>query len=664
MTMKDATKNCPASTTIFPSSVSLVSGSSSTALSSSATSGTYIGSAASRTPGTTSLVPSPFISMATIPNSMPPILNSKALESVDSFHSAMSSQNEDGEFLKIWRNEMALSAVKHFNMDKKDAEEWAIRLPIPSNIPATIATAEPFNLAENSPRPQVEDKPQEPCRDKVEADLEELESLVKFQAGMGFAGLHMPDTSLSLAPITRKRGRPRIAKGMHELKNDEEDYPFDDFENLSATTKIIRPEVDVQLAFSSAPPDTSTSFDKFKPFGPTTPPVKWESNLSDNSKSTNSTKLARQPSDGPERNFARVNDLRQSNGRSPRSRRPTRCRSLSRKAERGQASQQIPTSVGQPYDQPLNLMGKPHNFMASAAGHTEEVSGQALEKPKKDPSTQPMSQFLDRQMAFFHHQNEASNQDLGVLWFRALANVKSFDHIISGNLQRLLAREDVFITSAAGSGPLVINPDWSANPRKERIATYCQKSPRAASSIQRILEILGVMEETIGLKIGAIAWASLLSVVEDLLSLDTRLAIDSQIEIIAELAEIASIIARYTVMENIYAQWKGMSLDKDYEQSLINLSTHVLIYIGALFSLPRDVGGNSYMKPYFQKIVEADTACRGFTVIISSEVSAIDQKRSIEDISDDSDDSDNIVLGDGGESGMQDMPLLAKRMRI
>ncbi|KAJ8060189.1 hypothetical protein OCU04_010533 [Sclerotinia nivalis] len=975
MTMKDATQNCPASTTVFPSSVSLLSGSSSMALSSSATSGTYIGSAASRTPSTTSFAASAFISMATTPNSMPPILNSKALESVDSFHSAMSSQNEDGESLKIWRNEMALSAVKYFNIEKKDAEEWAMRLPVPSKIPATTATAEPLNLGENSPRPQVEDKPQEPCRDKVDADLEELASIVNFPASMGFAGLNMPGMGLSHAPNARKYGQLRTANNMHELGNDDEDSPSSqrpvdmgaqpqpswlhfgappsnfpgklqdpsDSHEVNASPSRIKPR-DIQKELFGMPKsvpmdfqgkDEDDSFDKHSPTSLGYSPIDGDSPASEalqanaaltssveererpnvsqfrdestvddsplmdkqegqemkpvtSSKSTPTTTIKKashnpfasdqddlygvapeiesnpskatehgrkaqqqqpqipprllpsqypppvhsndevifsqslhrnesmasylspyhtdtaateqvevqgqvysqvQPGSGQnsrdasntqgrnintqignrnaltspsqlpslldyqaqltllddqnkrrlemarqeqqagrqqslgsypsnlantapqmnirsdehaqqyyqkqlmlleEQNKERLMMAQQDQGdyqmqlmllegqnkerlmmaqqdqgdyqmqlmllegqnrkrlmmarleqnqgddqkqlmllekqnkkrlmmaqqeqhnqnlmlppltghpqwqcQPPKSMTPhqvpatitsggnifdgiknfsvdtnsipltpqtyqnstampSRSSSL-QMAQQGQASQlssqpyqqlqmqrqqqmsqqsshqfheiqqsqrvqiqrqasqQSHTSVSQPYNQPPNLMRKSDKLMSLAAGHTEVISGPAPEEPKKNPSTQPIGRFLEREMAFFHHQNEASNQSLGGLWFRALKNVESFNHIICGNLQRLLAREDLFITSAAGSGPLVINPNWSANPRKERIAPHRQMFPRAASSIQRILDILGVMEETIGLKIGAIAWASLLSVVE------------------------------------------------------------------------------------------------------------------------------------------------------
>lgn len=43
------------------------------------------------------------------------------------------------ESLKVWRNDMSVSAMKHFNMSRIDAEEWAMSLPIPSSFSATPA---------------------------------------------------------------------------------------------------------------------------------------------------------------------------------------------------------------------------------------------------------------------------------------------------------------------------------------------------------------------------------------------------------------------------------------------------------------------------------------------------------------------------------------------
>ncbi|KAF7947724.1 hypothetical protein EAE96_008804 [Botrytis aclada] len=325
-----------------------------------------------------------------------------------------------------------------------------------------------------------------------------------------------------------------------------------------------------------------------------------------------------------------------------------------------QASQEAYKRDGHPSHPSISPCGKsePLRRMDLPPDSIDDISEQAFKSSKSDTSNK---------ISNFYFQNEVFKKGLGGFWFRGLINVKSFDAVIWSNLQQYLNRECVYTTSEEGSNPLVANLDWSASLHKERIALRLQMFPHAASSIQKILDVLVVMEETIGLKIGAIAWACLLGAVENLLSHDTNWTVGSKIRIITEMSEIVSIVARYTVMENIYAQWKGMSLDKEYEQSLINLSTHVLIYLGAFVPCLSESSANTDMKPYFDKIIEADTACRGFKVIVSAENTAIDRKRSFEDFSDDSDhtdDSDGTILGVDGDDQVNKMLLSAKRIKI
>jgi hypothetical protein len=99
-------------------------------------------------------------------------LNKAALESVQSFHSAVSFQDEPGEILtnrqlpefqslqsekevdapniqdnseaeKRWRSDLVRTAVKHLNMGQSAAETWAMSLQRPTNITAFEANANP-----------------------------------------------------------------------------------------------------------------------------------------------------------------------------------------------------------------------------------------------------------------------------------------------------------------------------------------------------------------------------------------------------------------------------------------------------------------------------------------------------------------------------------------
>ncbi|ATZ55774.1 hypothetical protein BCIN_12g03350 [Botrytis cinerea B05.10] len=895
------------------SSASLLSESSSSTLGTSATSETLVDSPASRMPSTVSFSVPPFISMAVVPNNMPPILNTQANQSVDSFHSALSYQNQDSQnseiqqsltstdlshtlssssplpqftpsqktmdpvvracyqcrkkkrkydgklpckqcitelgsgdgtttipqlemthgmppsqsnhlganntrlgnyceydplqrnsgprrdyvelleqrmeqvegFLKpedfnhlhvirqsvgisnindklslsaeeshqldasvskslrSWRNEMALSAMKHFNMNTMDAEEWAKHLQIPSNL---SATAGPTSPAKSSPQTQIKNKPQELEEDRNGADSEENQSPLRnsadLQASMDFACLNT-STSGSDNDILLERdctdshlcrgaqklqhlSNPGIlqdSSDLHELNASSKPVWLDDAQheilnmpdNLSNDESVadnyssygIKPEIAPLskkrkiVQYSDAYYDYSSS-NKRNPYSSVAPQRNqnfaaaqkriWPEMIQQRQKPHSPTQQAQQfqiqqqqhqkMAQISSRRPPRVTDLgirmdaehwrnidacqnmdsptnMQTGLYEPGIENISPKPQLQQLQTRIQTSQKLHTRDSQPPYPFKTLRGQSeyHRLMDLPADYTDDVSKQAFGSSKKVESNEA---------SIFDSQNEDINKGLGGLWTRGLINVKSFDAIIWSNLQLYLNRERVYTTSEVGSNLYVANLDRAANFHKERIALCRQMVPRAASSIQKITDVLTVMEETIGLGIGAIAWTCLLGAVENLLSLSTIRTVDSQIEIITEMTKISSIIARYTVMENIYAQWKGMSLDKDYEQSLVNLSTHILIYLGTLLPSPTGRNVNAAMEPYFDRIMEADTACRGFTVIVSAENTDIGQKRLSEDLldeSDDTEDSDETIPRVSGEDEVNKMPSPAKRIK-
>ncbi|TEY32123.1 hypothetical protein BOTCAL_0757g00040 [Botryotinia calthae] len=913
MSMKNTTVSS-GSKPMLSSSASLLSESSSSTLGTSATSETLVGSPASRMPSTVSFSVPPFISMAVVPNSMPPILNAQAIQSVDSFHSALSYQNQDSQdpevqqsltstdpshtlsssssppqltpsqetmdpivracyqcrkkkrkcdgklpckqcisesgsgdgittmpqlemthgmppsqsdqlranntrlgnycdydplrsnsgprrdyvesleqrmeqvesFLKpedsnhlhvirksvrvsnindklslsaeeshqldasvskslrSWRNEMALSAMKHFNMNTIDAEEWAKHLPIPSNL---SATAGPTSPAKISPQTQIKNKPQELGEDKNGADSEESQSLLRnsadLQAYMDFACLNTStggsDNDILLERYSIDSDLCIGSQRLQDSNDPEIIQDSSDLHDLNASSKPVRLD-DAQYEISNMPDDISNDesvADSYSSYGikPETAPLPMKRKVIRYSDAyydySNSNKRNSCSSVAPQRNqnFAAaqkriwpemIQQRRKPHSPTQQAQQfqiqqqehqqmaqmssclPPRVTGLGIRidAERWrnadacqnmdspinmqmglyelgieelsprpqlqqlqmqiQTSQKLHTRDSQPPYPFKTLRGQSeyHRLTDLPADYTDDVSKQAFGSLKKDESNEAST---------FDSRNEDINKGLGGLWTRGLVNVKSFDAIIWSNLQQYLTRERVYTTSEVGSNLLVANLDRAANFHKERIALCRQMVPRAASSIQKIIDVLTVMEETIGLGIGAIAWTCLLGAVENLLSLSTTRTVDSQIEIITEMTKVSSIIARYTVMENIYAQWKGMSLDKDYEQSLINLSTHVLIYLGTLLPSPIGRNTNAAMEPYFDKIMEADTACRGFTVIVSAENIDIDQERLSEDLLDDSDDnedSDETILRVSGKDEVNKLQSPAKRIKV
>ncbi|TGO66932.1 hypothetical protein BOTNAR_0051g00120 [Botryotinia narcissicola] len=781
MSMKDTIGASLGSKHLLPSSASLVSGGSSSTLGTSATSSTYVSPPAIRTPSTSSFSTPSFISMTVVPKSMPPILNTHANQSVDSFHSALSYQNRESldgrmkqvesfvkpedlndipvipqsvvvsdrhdkpsfsaeerhqlstsesESLKGWRNEMVLSAMNHFNMNLLDAEEWAKHLPVPSNI---SATTRPTDQAETSPHPEVENKPQEIEHGKVchgyqgestsqyeyyealeRESFCEIPDLLNFMPEMGYipSAIHSPASPehILVESDSAKSQNHQINAFLGSSMGRETSFGgfgdngprMEEFDGYSASpayspaspvysfieadgSSIQAGTTLLSSAGGKKCPNNSTAVQTWPSHGTPQQHQKLQSSIQQ------TQRIQMQQQQQIQQQMVRLSPHRRlgvtervTGVDSGRWHNFDACLSIEISANMpsvlhgvgtenllpktqpqevqmlNRASQETYTRGGQPSYPSISPYGKsePRGRMELPPDYTDDLSGQVFKSPKIDRSNNDST---------LNFQNEVSNKGPGGFWVRGFINVKSLNAVIWSNLEQYLKWQRVYATSEAGSIPLVANSDWSANIYKERIALRRQMFPRAASCIQKILDVLAVMEETIGLKTGAIAWACLLGAVENLLSYGTNWTVDSQTKIITEMSEIASIIARYTVMENIYSQWKGMSLDKDYEQSLINLSTHVLIYLGAFVPSLSESSTNAHMKPYFEKIIEADMACRGFTVIVSSNNNAIDRKRLFEEFSDDSDDtvdSDGTILGVDGNDEVNDTPSSAKRTRI
>jgi hypothetical protein len=139
-------------------------------------------------------------------------------------------------------------------------------------------------------------------------------------------------------------------------------------------------------------------------------------------------------------------------------------------------------------------------------------------------------------------------------------------------------------------------------------------------------------------------------------------------------------------MESMYHQWPGMTLDKDYETSLVNLCVDVLRYLDTLYMQKYYVTGSfsaDILTKLMDNIQRADTACRGFSATIVQDVlqHTLDEleeddsdsddmvlvqcgvKRRIEDVSDQEDDSDGTAVGTQEVVAVKELPR-AKRVKI
>jgi hypothetical protein len=141
-------------------------------------------------------------------------------------------------------------------------------------------------------------------------------------------------------------------------------------------------------------------------------------------------------------------------------------------------------------------------------------------------------------------------------------------------------------------------------------------------------------------------------------------------------------------MESIYHQWPGMTVDKGYENSLINLCVEVLRYLNAVYLQEYyDMGNFSTvsLETMMQHINKADADCRGFSVTIVQDVlqRTLDEleeddsdsdsddtveikcgvKRRIEDVSDKEDDSDGTAVGTHDITAVKELPSV-KRVKV
>jgi len=106
-------------------------------------------------------------------------------------------------------------------------------------------------------------------------------------------------------------------------------------------------------------------------------------------------------------------------------------------------------------------------------------------------------------------------------------------------------------------------------------------------------------------------------------------------------------------MESMYQQWPEMSLDLEYENSLIGLCVHVLVYLDKLLDTKSGSGlPTEDLSSYVAKITEADASCRGFSVTVTEHI----LNRVVEDVSEDSDSDATIEASRGTKRTFEEDP--------
>jgi hypothetical protein len=123
--------------------------------------------------------------------------------------------------------------------------------------------------------------------------------------------------------------------------------------------------------------------------------------------------------------------------------------------------------------------------------------------------------------------------------------------------------------------------------------------------------------------------------------------IDWTSESFTQLQDIAGIVARYAVMENLYQQSGiALSLKPEYESALLSLCSTVLEYFALSITLGRAISGNDHTMEQKQRLSDAckklmetikdkDRSCLSFRVIVEAKEEN-ESEAEIEDASDDS----------------------------
>lgn len=97
---------------------------------------------------------------------------------------------------------------------------------------------------------------------------------------------------------------------------------------------------------------------------------------------------------------------------------------------------------------------------------------------------------------------------------------------------------------------------------------------------------------------------------------------DAVTTIFGQLEGITGIIARYSIMENLYRQTRGVSLESDYEAALIELCCKILSWFNLAFVLcdsPFDPQVIATCVKLWTSIRESDHACQGFHITVEAE---------------------------------------------
>lgn len=187
--------------------------------------------------------------------------------------------------------------------------------------------------------------------------------------------------------------------------------------------------------------------------------------------------------------------------------------------------------------------------------------------------------------------------------------------------------------------------------------SYRQKEDGLADILEmrsNVLRIVKTIDEQLGLQVATLGWSCVcvfLRVYERILTKDSisQETIEVTNKAFAQLQDLAAIIARYSVMENLCQQsGSALSLKHEYQCALVSLCTTILEYFALSFKLGRAMARSNSMTEEMQGLIKAcgqlietvrdkGIACQSFRVVVEAKMeSDSESEGEIEDVSDDS----------------------------
>ncbi|KAE9371464.1 hypothetical protein N431DRAFT_24725 [Stipitochalara longipes BDJ] len=242
------------------------------------------------------------------------------------------------------------------------------------------------------------------------------------------------------------------------------------------------------------------------------------------------------------------------------------------------------------------------------------------------------------------HSDDSPRARLDQLWWKAFLKMEMENPMHYGALlaacHRFVSEEPPFDDEGMARAEVedLQNEIRHGRMQSHLFRIFASNSGRA--SLEQLIEILNIVRSTVGFHIGAFAWMCLCAAMKSHLNTKTDGDITHQEAKFSAFVDVATLIARYTVMENMYQNWPGMSLEPKYEESLMSLCIQVLNFLGRLLCREDELDTVVWtVAEEMAKINKADAICREFKVTILQDQSS----HALDDVLEEEPDSDGTL---------------------